>query len=96
MWLTSAQRQRQITLLKNHGFALPNTMQRRRQTWVCQHIETTGGGLRPPPHSRGTDMTDQEIKDIYDSNPNMTLATLAIMAGVSVEELKKILMEEVA
>jgi hypothetical protein len=41
-------------------------------------------------------MTDQEIKDIYDSNPNMTLATLAIMAGVSVEELKKILMEEVA
>lgn len=46
--------------------------------------------------TKGTDMTDQEIKDIYDSNPNITLATLAIMAGVSVEELKKILMEEKA
>jgi hypothetical protein len=41
-------------------------------------------------------MTDQEIKDIYDLNPDMTLELLAIMAGISVEELKKILMEEVA
>lgn len=37
-------------------------------------------------------MTDQEIIDYYDSNPNLTLAELARMTGKTVAELKKILM----
>lgn len=41
-----------------------------------------------------TEATDDEaeIKDIYDTNPNMTLAELSRMTGKTVAELKKILM----
>lgn len=37
-------------------------------------------------------MTNDEIIDLYDSNPNLTLAQLAAMTGKSVAELKRILM----
>lgn len=40
-----------------------------------------------------TEWTNQEIKDMFDSNPNMTLAQLASRTGMSVAQLKKILME---
>ena len=37
-------------------------------------------------------MTNDEICDLYDSNPNMTLGELARITGKSVAELKRILM----
>ena len=37
-------------------------------------------------------MTAQQIRDLYDSQPNMTLAQLARITGLSIPELKKILM----
>jgi len=37
-------------------------------------------------------MTNDEIINLYDSNPNLTLAQLAAMTGKSVAELKRILM----
>ena len=37
-------------------------------------------------------MSDDEIRDYYDTRPNMTLRELARMTGRSVKELKKILM----
>ena len=37
-------------------------------------------------------MTNDEICDLYDNNPNMTLAELARITGKSVAELKRILM----
>jgi hypothetical protein len=37
-------------------------------------------------------MTDQEICDLYDSHPMLTLAELARITGKSVAELKKLLM----
>ena len=37
-------------------------------------------------------MTDQEICDLYDSNPNLTIAKLARMTGKSIAKLKTILM----
>ena len=37
-------------------------------------------------------MTDSEIIDFYDQNPNLTLAELARMTGKTVAQLKKILM----
>ena len=36
--------------------------------------------------------THQEIRDFYDSNPDLTLAQLSRMTGYTVEELKRILM----
>lgn len=39
-------------------------------------------------------MTNDQIADLYDSNPNMTLAQLSRITGKSVEQLKKILMGE--
>lgn len=41
-----------------------------------------------------TDMSDSEICDLYDANPNMTLQQLSAKTGKSVAELKKILMHE--
>ena len=38
--------------------------------------------------------TDEQINDIYDSNPNLTLAQLSRMTGKSVEQLKRILMPD--
>ena len=35
---------------------------------------------------------DSDIKDMYDSNPDMLLSELAQIVGVSVPELKEILM----
>lgn len=37
-------------------------------------------------------MTNQEICDLYDANPDMTLSQLARITGLSVNELKRILM----
>lgn len=39
-------------------------------------------------------MTNEQIAELYDSNPNMTLAQLSRITGKSVEQLKKILMGE--
>jgi len=38
-------------------------------------------------------MTNSEIRDMFDTNPNMTIATLARIAGKSTEQIKRILME---
>lgn len=37
-------------------------------------------------------MTNQEICDLYDRHPDMTLAQLARITGKTVKELKRILM----
>lgn len=37
-------------------------------------------------------MSDSEIREFFDSNPNLTLAELARMTGKTVPQLKKILM----
>jgi hypothetical protein len=37
-------------------------------------------------------MTDQEIRDLFDENLNLTLRELSNISGKSVEELKNILM----
>lgn len=37
-------------------------------------------------------MTNDEICDLYDTNPNMTLAELARLTGKTIAELKRILM----
>jgi len=39
-------------------------------------------------------MTNQEIKDLYDSHPNVTLRQLACYTGKTVAELKQILLED--
>jgi hypothetical protein len=36
-------------------------------------------------------MTNQEICDFYDNNPNLTLAQLANMLGLSIDQVKTIL-----
>jgi hypothetical protein len=38
-------------------------------------------------------MTHAEIREVFDLNPNLTLAQLARMTGLTVSQLKKILME---
>ena len=38
--------------------------------------------------------TDDEIYDLYDSHPDLTLAQLSRMTGRSVEQLKRILMPD--
>lgn len=38
-------------------------------------------------------MTNSEIRDMFDTNPNMTIATLARIAGKSTEQIKRILLE---
>jgi hypothetical protein len=37
-------------------------------------------------------MTNEEIKQLYDSNLNMTLAGLSRLTGKSINELKRILL----
>lgn len=37
-------------------------------------------------------MSDQDIIDLYDSNPDLTLQQLSRMTGKTVAELKRILM----
>jgi hypothetical protein len=39
----------------------------------------------------GHEMTNQQICDFYDNNPDLTLAQFAGMLGMSVEQLKTIL-----
>ena len=36
-------------------------------------------------------MSPDEIREYYDSHPNLTLATLARMTGRTIDELKRIL-----
>ena len=38
-------------------------------------------------------MSNAEIRDLFDTNPNMTVKRLAMIAGKTVEQVKKILME---
>lgn len=38
-------------------------------------------------------MCNDEIRDMFDSNPNLTVATLARLAGKTTEQIKRILME---
>jgi hypothetical protein len=38
-------------------------------------------------------MTNADIREMFDTNPNMTIATLARIAGKSTEQIKRILME---
>lgn len=38
-------------------------------------------------------MSNSEIRDMFDSNPNMTVAQLARIAGKTVDQVKRILME---
>lgn len=38
-------------------------------------------------------MTNDEIRDLFDTNPNMTVAQLARVAGKTVDQIKRILME---
>ena len=38
--------------------------------------------------------THEEIREFYDRNPNMTLLDLSCETGLTVPELKKILMED--
>jgi hypothetical protein len=39
-------------------------------------------------------MSNSEIRDLFDTNPNMTVKRLAMIAGKTVEQVKKILMEK--
>lgn len=39
-------------------------------------------------------MTNQQICDLYDTNPNLTLCQLAKITGKSVQTLKRILMQK--
>ena len=38
-------------------------------------------------------MTNQEIRDYYDRHPDMTLAELSRVTGLSIPQLKRILMK---
>lgn len=38
-------------------------------------------------------MTDAQIRDLYDSKPDLTLTQLSKMTGKTVTQLKRILME---
>ena len=38
-------------------------------------------------------MTNADIRDMFDTNPNMTIAQLARIAGKTTEQIKCILME---
>ena len=38
-------------------------------------------------------MSKAEIRELFDRDPNMTVKRLALVAGMSVEHVKKILME---
>lgn len=38
-------------------------------------------------------MTNADIRDMFDTNPNMTVAQLARIAGKTVDQIKRILME---
>jgi len=37
-------------------------------------------------------MTDDEIRDLYDSNPDLTLAQLSRLTGRTIADLKRVLM----
>ena len=39
------------------------------------------------------ELSDDEITDLYDSEPDMTLARLAIVTGKTVKELKELLLK---
>ncbi len=41
-------------------------------------------------------MSNEQITALFDSHPNLMLSELAIITGKSVEQLKKLLMEEFA
>ena len=45
------------------------------------------------PTDRSSVMTNADIRDMFDTNPNMTIAQLARIAGKTTEQIKRILME---
>ena len=49
------------------------------------------GPLIQPPKDKK--LSNQEIKDIYDTNINITLSELSKITGKSIKQLKTILME---
>ena len=51
----------------------------------------TGNGVVATPKP-AWQWTDQEIRDYYDQNPNLTILTLAGMVGLTGTEVKEILM----
>jgi len=38
--------------------------------------------------------TKQEIENMFDTNPNLTMRELATITGLSIPELKKVLMDK--
>ena len=40
------------------------------------------------------DFSKQEIEHMFDTHPNLTLSQLAIITGLSVKKIKKILMDK--
>lgn len=38
-------------------------------------------------------MSKAEIREMFDTNPNMTVAQLARIAGITVDQVKRILMQ---
>ena len=40
------------------------------------------------------EFSDDEIRTEFDCNPNLSVSTLAFMTGKTIEEIKKILLEE--
>lgn len=40
-------------------------------------------------------MSASEIREMFDMNPNMTVAQLARIAGITVDQVKRILMQSV-
>lgn len=40
-------------------------------------------------------MSPSEIREMFDMNPNMTVAQLARIAGITVDQVKRILMQSV-
>lgn len=42
-----------------------------------------------------TRMSPSEIREMFDMNPNMTVAQLARIAGITADQVKRILMQSV-
>ena len=56
-------------------------------------INSNSGALNMKTPKPMFEWTDQEIIEYYDQDPNITLQTYSSMLGLSVEELKEILMQ---
>ena len=64
--------------------------------FLCQDLEAKlfnwfAGRLDASIIKRSSEMTNQQIKELYDTHPNMTLRELSRITGLSISELKFIL-----